>query len=390
MKNRSSMSAQKKAVFGLFASVLFLGLVELGFRLVVSLTSERLSSMIDEYRRRYYSHINQDLAYRPHPYFGYVRRDGGARDQINSLGFWGPELTLEKPDNTLRIVALGGSTTAGPRAWPYQLEVVLNEARDKGSVEVQNLGIGGWTSAEALGAFAMVGVSHEPDLVVIHCVNNDMEPMRAVAPEVDYSHYRRAMDVVQTDEGTATFKQDAADVMDAIAAGWSDLYVYSKLFQYGTVPSRASLHQLTTWSPPTQPEPSDKGVAIFERNLRSIAAIAQANGAAVMLTSMPALQTSRPGIPPVPDGHLRSLDAQNRRLQALAGREGWLFADLAALAEDLTPHYEDAIHVDARGERMKAEAIAEAIGAAGLFESASPSASSGDPPRDAKPDRSPR
>ena len=89
-----------------------------------------------------------------------------------------------------------------------------------------------------------------------------------------------------------------------------------------------------------------------------------------MLTSMPALQTSRSGIPSVPDGHLRSLDAQNRRLQALAEREGWLFADLAALAEDLTPHYEDAIHVDVRGERMKAEAIAEAIQEAGLFEPA--------------------
>ncbi|MEC8194013.1 MAG: SGNH/GDSL hydrolase family protein [Myxococcota bacterium] len=364
------MSAGKKAVFAGMASLMFFGLVEFGFRLVVSLTSDRLASMIEEYRRQYYSHLNQDLAYRPHPYFGYVRRDSGARDQINSLGFWGPELALEKPESTVRVVALGGSTTAGPRAWPYQLEVVLNEARGEGSVEVQNLGIGGWTSAEALGAFAMVGVSHEPDLVVIHCVNNDMEPMRAVAPEVDYSHYRRAMDVVQTDEGTATFKQDAADLLDALAAGWSDVYVYAKLFRYGPVPSRASLHQLTTWTPPTQPEPSEKGVAIFERNLRSIAAIAQANGAAVMLTSMPALQTKRPGIPSVPDGHLRSLDAQNRRLQALAQREGWLFADLAALADDLTPHFEDAIHVDARGERMKAVAIAEVIAAAGLFESA--------------------
>jgi hypothetical protein len=130
-------------------------------------------------------------------------------------------------------------------------------------------------------------------------------------------------------------------------------------------------------------------VAIFERNLRSIAAIAQANGAAVMLTSMPALQTKRPGIPSVPDGHLRSLDAQNRRLQALAQREGWLFADLAALADDLTPHFEDAIHVDARGERMKAVAIAEVIAAAGLFESAS-SAAEDPSAKEPTPDPAPR
>jgi len=335
--------------------------------------------MIDDYRQRYYSQLDQELDYRPHPYFGYVRRDKGASDQINSLGFWGEEWSLTKPANTVRVVTLGGSTTAGPTAWPYQLEVHLNSMLTDVQVEVQNLGIGGWTSAEALAAFAMVGASHHPDLVIVHCVNNDMEPMRAMEPRVDYSHYRRAMDVLQTNKGTATFKRETADSLDALAAGWSDLYVYAKLFQFGPIPRRASLHQLTTWTPPTQPEPSQLGIDIFERNLRSIAAIAEANGAAMMLTSMPALQSSRPGIPAVPDGHLRSLDAQNRRIEALARGQGWLFADLAALSEDLEPFYEDAIHVNARGEKMKAEAIAVALEAAQLFEK------EGSPPSPAMP-----
>lgn len=367
MNGRAPTSAKRKAVFAVLASILFFVLAELGFRTVVSLTSDRLGTMIDEYRQRYYSHLNQELAYRPHPYFGYVRRDKGANDLINPLGFWGPERTMDKPDGTMRIVALGGSTTAGPTAWPYQLETVLNAADLGSTVEVINLGIGGWTSAEALAAFAMVGLSYDPDLVVVHCVNNDMEPMRAVEPEIDYSHYRRAMDVHQTDQGLATFKQDSGDVLDALAAQWSDVYVYAKLFQYGSVPRRASLHQLTTWTPPTQPEPSDVGVAIYERNLRSIAALAEANGAAMMLTTMPALQGSRPGIPAVPDGHLKSLAAQNERLRALAAREEWMLTDLADLAEELTPYYEDAIHVDVRGERLKAKAIATQLETNGVF-----------------------
>jgi len=365
MKSEGHLGAKKKLVYAALASLLFFAVGELGFRLVVAVTSDRLGSMIDEYRRQYYSHLNQELAYRPHPYFGYVRRDKGPNDLINSMGFWGPELSVVKPEGTVRVVALGGSTTAGPTAWPYQLGKVLNALDDGPRFEVQNLGLGGWTSAEALSAFAMIGLSYEPDLVIVHCVNNDMEPMRAVEPEVDYSHYRRAMDVVQTDEGVATFKQDGSDIVDALAAKWSDLYVYAKLFKSGSIPGRASLHQLTTWPAATQPEPSDRGVAIFERNLRSIAALAEANGAAMMLTTMPALQGSRPGIPMVPDGHLRSLDAQNLRLRNLASKEGWLFADLAELAEDLGPYYEDAIHVDARGERMKATAIAAALDTSG-------------------------
>ena len=357
----------KRVAFAGLATILFFVLVEVGFRLVVSATSDRLVQMIDNYRVRYYSHVNQELKYRPHPYFGYTRLDRGSQDAINSLGFWGPEWAVEKPSGTVRIVALGGSTTAGPTAWPYQLEELLQREVDGVDVEVLNLGIGGWTSAEAVAAFAMVGLSFSPDLVVVHCVNNDMEPMRAMQPKVDYSHYRRAMNVVQTEAGAARFRQDAGDIVDAVIAKWSKLYVYAKLFQSGQVPPRASLHALTTWNNDTQPEPGARGVAIFERNLRSIAALASANGAQTVLATMPALSTKVPGIPMVPDGHLRSLEAQNQRLRNLAEAEGWILADLALLSETLTPHYEDAIHVTMDGERIKAQGVVDALTEARVF-----------------------
>ena len=371
MRNKQTGTG-KKALFAFVATLLFFVLAEFGFRLVVSLTSDRLSNMIGDYQSRYYSQINQKLSYRPHPYFGYVRRDKGNNDGVNSLGFWGGEIEQEKPDGTFRIVALGGSTTAGPTAWPYQLGIELNSRLDDTTVEVINLGIGGWTSAEALAAFSTIGLAYSPDAVVIHCVNNDLEPMRATEPEVDYSHYRRAMDVVQTNEGLATYKQDFGDIVDAVAAQWSDLYVYAKLFQSGTVPRRASLHELTTWKNHTTAEPSAKGIAIFERNLRSIAALAKANGAVTVLTTMPALSVRRPGIPTVPEGHLRSLEAQNERLRTLAKNNDWLMADLALLSADLTPYFEDAIHVDFRGEQLKAKSVADTLVSAQTFQAPPP------------------
>ena len=63
----------------------------------------------------------------------------------------------------------------------------------------------------------------------------------------------------------------------------------------------------------------------------------------------------------VPDGHLRSLEAQNQRLRDLAEAEGWILADLALLSETLTPHYEDAIHVTMDGERIKAQGVVDAL-----------------------------
>ena len=186
--------------FSVIGTVIVLVVLEFGFRGVVALTSDRLDGMIDQYRDRWYPSETSTLAYRPHPYFGYVRRDTGPTDGVNALGFWGPDLDVEKPPNTVRIVALGGSTTAGPLAWPYQLQSLLAKELKPIGVQVQNLGIGGWTSAEAVAAFAMVGLSHAPDVVVVHCVNNDMEPMRAMSPVIDYSHYRRAMNVLQASE----------------------------------------------------------------------------------------------------------------------------------------------------------------------------------------------
>jgi hypothetical protein len=234
-------------------------------------------------------------------------------------------------------------------------------------VQVQNLGIGGWTSAEALAAFSMVGLSYNPDVVVVHCVNNDLEPMRARELAVDYSHYRRAMNVDQTDTGTATFKVNPLDAVDAYLARRLDLYVYAKLFRAETVPLRANLHGLTTWTQATRAEPSEAGIAIFERNLRSIAALAEANGAAMVLTTMPVASAASPSVGGIPDGHRRSLALQNSRLRALSEREGWVLADLALLADALEPHFEDAIHVSVAGERLKAEAIADAVEAAGLL-----------------------
>ena len=58
MTAQSKVGTGKRVFFALLATVLFFVLIELGFRVVVSATSDRLEGMIDNYRVRYYSHIN--------------------------------------------------------------------------------------------------------------------------------------------------------------------------------------------------------------------------------------------------------------------------------------------------------------------------------------------
>jgi hypothetical protein len=354
----------RKIVFSMVATLLVLVLLEFGFSMFVGLTSSSLTKMIEDYRSRWYGETSESLLYRPHPYTGYVHQQDL---NINRHGFWGIDLPLEKPEGMIRVAAFGGSTTEGPLAWPRQLEVRLNRRCDGICVQVQNFGMGGWTSADAVPAMALIASSYSPDFVIVHFANNDLEPMRYADPAIDYTHYRRSMDVIEDSPGAPQLRKRWFDHIDSFAVGISDLYVYAKLWGAGSIPTRANLHRLTAWPFETLSKPSPLGIEIFERNLVSIAALAQANGATMVLTNMPMLTKERAGIPQSPPEHLQLLAEQNERLRLLAQKKGWVFADLEKLSEELTPHFEDAIHVTVDGERIKARGIEEALEASGLL-----------------------
>jgi lysophospholipase L1-like esterase len=122
------------------------------------------------------------LHYKPHPYFNYVLnpdfryRDG--RKPYNTHGFRMPEWPGRKDGKTLRIVALGGSTTYGMFAthgkdvWPAMVEKALKNEFPF-PIEVYNLGVPGYTTNELLGVLSMLVPELEPDIVLIHCGAND-------------------------------------------------------------------------------------------------------------------------------------------------------------------------------------------------------------------------
>ncbi|HLP57443.1 MAG TPA: SGNH/GDSL hydrolase family protein [Candidatus Deferrimicrobium sp.] len=119
--------------------------------------------------------------YIPHPYFNYTCnpafRDFDGTQPYNSRGFRRPEWPPKKK-GTLRIVALGGSTTYGMYSkdgndvWPALLEKKL-QAQWGPAVEVLNLGIPGFTTHEIIGVTAMLVPILTPDIVLIHVGAND-------------------------------------------------------------------------------------------------------------------------------------------------------------------------------------------------------------------------
>jgi len=125
---------------------------------------------------------NLVLKYRPHPYFNHVCNPGyrypdGYRPH-NSRGFRGPEWPSGKSPGTVRIVALGGSTTygifskTGEDTWPALLRERLGQ-RVAVPVEVINLGVAAYTTHEILGVMSMVVPDLQPDIVLIHVGANE-------------------------------------------------------------------------------------------------------------------------------------------------------------------------------------------------------------------------
>jgi lysophospholipase L1-like esterase len=138
--------------------------------------------------------------YYQHHYSGYALKPGyerGGQERINSLGFRGEDIALEKPDDVYRIVAVGGSTTFGVylpwrEAYPYQLQIVLRERFGTDKIEVINAGLTGSTAAESFHRLGTQILPVGPDMVVIYHAFNDMLPRVFNDYQDDYYHFRRS------------------------------------------------------------------------------------------------------------------------------------------------------------------------------------------------------
>ncbi len=110
-----------------------------------------------------------------------------AQIEVNSLGFRGPEISVVKPPNTIRIVAMGASVAFGwtvpnEESYPGHLERRLND-RAKGTprhYEVLNFGVGGYATRDEVAALEGKALALDPDLVIIdfHPNGPESEPVQ--------------------------------------------------------------------------------------------------------------------------------------------------------------------------------------------------------------------
>ena len=144
----------------LISSILFsLVILEVGVRLLLPPPDQIKMKVFD-------AEIGKTL--RP----GYEGSHVGVEVKFNSHGLRSPEIPLEKPDDTYRILVLGDSWTFGvgvpqDKTYPAQLELLLREQNPDRKIEVINAGVSGYETYNEAVYFGRSGHKFEPDLVII-------------------------------------------------------------------------------------------------------------------------------------------------------------------------------------------------------------------------------
>ena len=108
------------------------------------------------------------------------------------------DVVIPKPQGMFRINCLGGSTTQnyiqqGGEAfsYPMELEEILKNRFPEKNIEVNNCGMGGFSTAEVLIKFLLNSIDSKPDMVILYHAYNDLAPSLTSDFQSDYFHAKR-------------------------------------------------------------------------------------------------------------------------------------------------------------------------------------------------------
>jgi len=323
-----------------------------------------------------------EYRYLPHQYIGYY--PNANHPQHNAQGFRGDEIEVPKPMGTFRIVMLGGSTTYSDGVddnadtFTVRLQAHLREVGYT-QVEVVNAGASSYSSFESLAMLHYRVLDLDPDLVMVYHGINDIHPRLVWPPEAyrgDNAGHR--IDPSLNVPFPALWEYSNVLRVAAISAGLTDPFsalertLYrTSLTSYwveferqqldGTYPSgifeETSAMEMLDANPPIY----------FERNLRSMTAIANANGFDIVLVTF----IHSPEFPDEPrvasDEYIRAYAEGNAVVRRVALETDAALFDFAEVMPTDAVYFTDGRHFTAEGNRYRAELYADYLIEAGYL-----------------------
>lgn len=319
---------------------------------------------------------------RSHPIFGWTFNPGFRLDDpevqlhVNSHGLRGEDFPLVKPPREIRILCLGGSTTAGEEVreaetYPAQLQAMLIARHPDLRLRVINGGVPAYDVPDSLRLYQVNQYRFGADIVTIYHGINDLYYHRTsdpdIRPEKNYTS-RPATPFHYTDGSRqAGLLSPLLPYTDTLA---SRSYVFSALQQAALSASAGGAAPL--------PDPDPAGLEAFGRYYGALVrAIAGARATALPMTFELAWpgrfddadrrridESLRPWLRAAkasPETAARIIDLQNDAIRRVARDEGLKVCEVAGRIPRDRRHFVDVMHLTAEGNRRIAELLAESL-----------------------------
>ena len=161
-------------LFSVITFTLSVGFILLGGEFIIRfLDPQELTSDVIE--------MDPDLDFhlRPNAQGWMTSPEYSAEIKVNSLGFRGKEMSLQKKPGVIRVLFLGASFIFGhglheEETLPYRVEQELNR-KLPGKFEVINGGVYGYSTANDLELLKKYGLPLKPDVIIILVMTKTME-----------------------------------------------------------------------------------------------------------------------------------------------------------------------------------------------------------------------
>lgn len=311
----------------------------------------------------------------PHKYLGYANNPEYqyGTDQHNSLGFRGVEILNPKPEGTLRVVCLGGSTTysSGVEDYRQSYPFLLNEAlKEKGfDAEVINAGVEGYSSMGSYINYLLKVEDLNPDVLIIYHAINDLNsrmvwPSEAYLPDESGSfspsepsgyNYLRKLSVVRVPLVYTGFAPPDASFENIV-----------EMPETNFLPELRS--QLMNSTYPTgifESIPMDSMIKAnkpiyFERNIDKLITLAKSNGTQVVLSTF-VYSDEFPGYYPqlALGGFKKGIEEHNTIMRGLGSKHQMPVIDLENELSSEKEIFTDGIHFTLLGNEKRVSIIAD-------------------------------
>ncbi|MFH2137408.1 MAG: SGNH/GDSL hydrolase family protein [Candidatus Omnitrophota bacterium] len=333
------MKIKKSFVFITIVWFLILVIGEIGIRL-----HEHIKETKKVRTRVTYNPASMFIA---HPFTAYAANP--KHYDHNAQGFRAEKNILYAADpDSIKIVCLGGSSTYGTRvfkedSYPRQLEKVLSGYSDK-KVNVINAGLPGYSTANIISLLSLKIIDLNPDIIIFYVGFNDAWNRLVFSGfKNDYTHAQQSWKLAKP-----SFWRKSR-LLEVIA----DLLGYPPI-------KDPHIHSVAWKKKTGNPENNlrNSSAEAFKRNLRTLIGIARTHGVIPILVTQATDFKDYP-VQTYNNEWIRAMQEHTEITKQVANEMSVDLIDINSLMIDQKEYFADVLHMNIKGNRKRAQIIAE-------------------------------